>query len=95
MNFVPQINQSTIDCEWQDYGVWSECNATCGMGLKVRYRKNRPGDGGGINCIGSSKEVKQCTLVPCKNKQFNRFSVISDLIIKTIILMLKYIVFDM
>ena len=52
------------------------------MGLKVRYRKNRPGDGGGINCIGSSKEVKQCTLVPCKNKQFNWFSVISDLIVK-------------
>ena len=83
MNFVPQINQSKIDCEWQDYGAWSECNATCGMGLKVRYRKTRPGNGGGINCVGSSKEVKQCTLVPCKNKQLNRFSIISDLIVKT------------
>ena len=74
MNFVPQLNQSTVDCEWTDYGAWSECNATCGGGFKIRYRKKIPGNGEVINCVGSSKEVKQCALVPCKNKNSQPFS---------------------
>ena len=82
MNFVPQINQSTIDCEWQDYGAWSECNATCGEGFKVRYRKQILGNSEGINCVGSPKEVKQCTLVPCKNKHIQRVSGICHLVFK-------------
>ena len=81
MNFVPQFDHLTVDCKWKDYGAWSKCNATCGGGFKVRYRKKILGNSEGINCVGSSKEVKQCALAPCKNKHIQRYPSIFHLLL--------------
>ena len=52
--------------EWEDWGEWSQCSATCGPGIEVRARScNKPVAGGNETCLGNATEAKVCNLVNC------------------------------
>ena len=53
--------------QWQDWGDWSKCTATCGQGLKTRARACfDPEFGSNKMCPGSSTEVAECNEEECK-----------------------------
>ena len=52
--------------EWEDWGEWSQCSATCGPGIEFRARScNKPFAGGNETCPGNATEAKVCNLVNC------------------------------
>ena len=52
--------------EWEDWGEWSQCSATCGPGIKFRARScNKPVAGGNETCLGNATEAKVCNLDNC------------------------------
>eukprot|EP00058_Branchiostoma_floridae_P028482 XP_002613973.1 hypothetical protein BRAFLDRAFT_67461 [Branchiostoma floridae] len=56
------------DGHWSQWGSWSGCDVTCGIGNQLRSRScdNPPPVGGGANCIGDSEETRTCdTGQPC------------------------------
>ncbi|XP_078616379.1 uncharacterized protein LOC144884783 [Branchiostoma floridae x Branchiostoma japonicum] len=58
----------TSDGHWSQWGSWSGCDVTCGIGNQLRSRScdNPPPVGGGANCIGDSEETRTCdTGQPC------------------------------
>jgi len=57
---------SGIDGEWQEWGEWSQCTASCGQGLKIRARAcSQPASGGNEQCSGDSTEVENCSSAEC------------------------------
>lgn len=55
-----------VDCIWGNWSAWSSCDATCGGGKQSRTRPERTEAAfGGKQCIGSSKETRDCGLTPC------------------------------
>lgn len=53
---------------WSPWSVWSECTATCGIGLQQRIRlcNNPPPQYGGDMCYGNPEEVRECdTFIFC------------------------------
>jgi len=54
------------DCQWSEWGVWSECTGTCDVGYRVRTRTVvRPAQPGGLPCVGDSQMAESCGLAPC------------------------------
>ena len=52
--------------QWQDWGEWSECTATCGEGLNIRARACfDPESEGNRHCPGSPTQVKKCEVAEC------------------------------
>lgn len=52
--------------EWQDWGQWSECSATCGPGTWLRARAcGEPRFGGDEQCPGKSTEAGECEISEC------------------------------
>ena len=52
--------------EWEDWGEWSQCSATCGPGIEFRARScNKPFAGRNETCLGDATEAKVCNLVDC------------------------------
>ena len=52
--------------EWQEWGHWSPCTASCGQGFKIRARAcSEPAFGGDDQCPGNSTEVEDCISVEC------------------------------
>jgi len=51
---IPVVDQ------WGPWDEWSECDATCGGGVRSRMRVCT-----GENCIGSNIESEECNLQPC------------------------------
>ena len=59
-------NVSAIAAEWQDWGHWSQCTASCGQGLKIRARGcSEPEFGGDLLCSGNGTEVEGCNSAEC------------------------------
>ncbi|XP_078577488.1 uncharacterized protein LOC144862665 [Branchiostoma floridae x Branchiostoma japonicum] len=58
---------STVDGGWSDWGEWSDCSVTCGVGTESRDRTcNNPAPAGGADCVGTTEETQDCdTGVPC------------------------------
>ena len=57
---------AAIAAEWQDWGHWSQCTASCGQGLKIRARScSEPAFGGENQCLGNSTEVDHCKTSDC------------------------------
>ena len=61
--------------EWQEWGTWSQCTASCGQGLKVRGRgclQSEPAFGHNVLCPGNATEVQDCKTAECPgNPKFN------------------------
>ena len=59
-------NVSAIASEWQDWGQWSQCTASCGQGFKFRARTcSEPEFGGNDQCPGNATEVEGCSSAEC------------------------------
>ncbi|KAI8490945.1 hypothetical protein Bbelb_313640 [Branchiostoma belcheri] len=57
-----------VDGGWSDWGSWSGCNVTCGVGTETRDRTctNPAPENGGADCDGSAQETQACdTGVSC------------------------------
>ena len=56
----------TADCEWSDFGEWSNCSVDCGNGEQERTRKiEKAAAFGGNNCTGLGKETRACKTKEC------------------------------
>lgn len=59
-----------IDGAYSEWSPFSECNATCGVGVKIRKRScnNPEPKNGGRNCSGLGPAVgtEACDLFPCR-----------------------------
>eukprot|EP00929_Paragymnodinium_shiwhaense_P009067 TRINITY_DN113115_c0_g1_i1.p1 TRINITY_DN113115_c0_g1~~TRINITY_DN113115_c0_g1_i1.p1 ORF type:complete len:366 (+),score=25.90 TRINITY_DN113115_c0_g1_i1:99-1196(+) len=53
------------DCSWETWGSWSACSASCGSGLKARYRGRVGPFGNGTECIGINRENVNCNMQLC------------------------------
>ncbi|XP_066271469.1 uncharacterized protein [Branchiostoma lanceolatum] len=57
-----------VDGGWSDWGPWSDCSVTCGVGEETRDRTctNPAPANGGVDCVGLAQEAQACdTGVPC------------------------------
>ena len=58
-----------VDCEWGDYGDWSECSESCGTGTEFRDRAVKiSAQNGGEACTGEAREQKECNTHPCAGR---------------------------
>lgn len=54
------------DCNWTEWTAWSDCNATCGISSRQRFRGiDRPRIGLGANCSGEAEQSLECDLQAC------------------------------
>ena len=57
---------AVLPAQWQVWGDWSQCTASCGQGLKMRARSCfDPESGSDQACSGSSTEVEECNEEEC------------------------------
>ncbi|XP_019627144.1 PREDICTED: properdin-like [Branchiostoma belcheri] len=57
-----------VDGGWSDWGPWSTCSVTCGVGTETRDRTctNPAPENGGADCDGPAQETQECdTGVSC------------------------------
>ncbi|KAI8516969.1 hypothetical protein Bbelb_055500 [Branchiostoma belcheri] len=60
-----------VSGNWSHWTSWSSCDVTCGFGNQSRSRScdNPPPQHGGVNCTGSSTEVRTCDCgKPCAGR---------------------------
>ncbi|XP_053387505.1 thrombospondin-2-like isoform X2 [Mercenaria mercenaria] len=62
-----RIGTCPIDGHWSNWNPWSYCTATCGGGLKTRYRNCTYPDHSlhGKFCQGSNNETRACSTYHC------------------------------
>lgn len=55
-----------IDCQWEGWGAWTPCTASCGGGSITRARdKVHELYAGGASCPGGATETQACQTHPC------------------------------
>ncbi|CAI4233289.1 unnamed protein product [Auanema sp. JU1783] len=60
----------STEIKWDDWGVWTECSATCGEGIQTRHRACLRGD-----CPPEeSKRERRCVNKPCPEVTWNEWS---------------------
>ena len=53
--------------DWQQWGPWSQCSASCGLGSTLRARSCCDSNlRGNSTCVGNSTEAKDCTSAACQ-----------------------------
>ena len=53
--------------DWQQWGPWSQCSASCGLGSTLRARSCCDSNlRGNTTCVGNSTEAKDCTSAACQ-----------------------------
>ncbi|XP_046985732.1 hemicentin-1-like [Schistocerca americana] len=63
------MQKCPVDGGWSEWGAWSQCSATCGLGNKQRFRtctSPMPANGGAF-CSGENLQVEKCILRSCDN----------------------------
>lgn len=51
-----------VNCKWEEWGPWSGCSVTCGVGVKRRARPKLEEQYGGKTCTGSGTEDGECIM---------------------------------
>ena len=55
-----------MNCEWSDFGEWSECSKSCGGGERTSNRSViKPALYGGKECEGEDIQIESCNDQPC------------------------------
>lgn len=64
---APVLKQPTSDGGWGPWGVWSECNAQCNGGFRIRRRKCDDPEplNGGFDCPGCHIDYETCNTQAC------------------------------
>ena len=53
--------------EWLEWGSWTQCTSSCGLGTKLRARQcSKPLLGDNETCPGNATEARECTLKTCQ-----------------------------
>ena len=64
--FLLNFHPFSVDCVWDDYGEWSSCSKSCGVGQQSRTRTIKiDADNGGKECTGSSTDSRECNTKEC------------------------------
>ncbi|XP_046560771.1 A disintegrin and metalloproteinase with thrombospondin motifs adt-1-like, partial [Haliotis rubra] len=64
-----------VDGEWQNWEIWGTCSTTCGGGIQWRDRGCIGPFWGGQDCLGDSKESRDCNTQSCPvDGVFNNWS---------------------
>ena len=75
-------NITIVDCIWGEYGAWSTCSATCGIGTKIRTRvEAAPASNGGDPCTGLATETGHCNPNSCPGR-----SILKDIPTRVLVL---------
>ncbi len=61
-----------VDCVWNEWSGWQQCNATCGDGRKMRSRTQTPELHGGKPCEGRDTDWTSCFPTHCPGIQTNQ-----------------------
>jgi hypothetical protein len=57
-----------IHCLWGEWGQWTECTKTCGLGEKERTRQiKQESMNGGMQCNGDPKWIEYCEIKSCSD----------------------------
>ena len=66
-------SQLTEDpAEWLEWGSWTQCTSSCGLGTEFRARQcSKPRLGGNEACSGNATESRECTLKTCQGNSHN------------------------
>ena len=61
-----------MNCEWDEFGEWTECNASCGGGIQRRRRTVKiRASNGGSPCRGREIETRTCNTQDCSSKSYS------------------------
>ncbi|CAH1253307.1 NPTX2 [Branchiostoma lanceolatum] len=66
-----QVTSANFECKldggWSDWGAWSGCSVTCGVGTETQDRTctNPAPANGGEDCEGQAQEARNCDMEPC------------------------------
>ena len=64
-SFLLQNIAATV-AQWQEWGGWSQCTASCGQGSRFRARAcSEPEVGGDVLCLGNVTEIEECKTSEC------------------------------
>lgn len=56
----------TVDCEWDEWGLWTPCSKSCGSSVKKRSRAIKiPKANGGKDCVGVADDERICQKPQC------------------------------
>ena len=56
----------TVDCQWTDWGNWTQCSVTCNGGTRTRSRQYLvTAQYGGKGCAGEGIQTNTCNTQPC------------------------------
>eukprot|EP00929_Paragymnodinium_shiwhaense_P115839 TRINITY_DN8499_c0_g4_i1.p1 TRINITY_DN8499_c0_g4~~TRINITY_DN8499_c0_g4_i1.p1 ORF type:complete len:3773 (+),score=615.61 TRINITY_DN8499_c0_g4_i1:363-11321(+) len=60
------LRSCPIDCQWNPWTPWTECDKSCGMGSTARHRSRRfEQQNGGTSCLGDRSEIHVCNAQAC------------------------------
>ena len=55
-----------VDCQWTDWGNWTQCSVTCNGGTRTRSRQYLvTAQYGGKGCAGEGIQTNTCNTQPC------------------------------
>ena len=68
-SFHVMIYFQIAHCEWDDFGEWGACSATCDGGKQERSRSILVNETlGGNPCVGNTLQSRTCNSFPCPSK---------------------------
>ena len=69
INHILKWSFCLVDCEWDAFGSWSQCSASCGGGRQSRSRVIKVNATvGGQPCEGPKTQSRSCSSIPCPRK---------------------------
>ena len=63
-----------VDCEWENWSVWSDCTKSCDGGTQTRTRGKIPAQHGGAECEGASEQTRDCNTDNCPGNLMSKYA---------------------